>query len=199
MNTTCGKMVDLGLPSGLLWAKCNIGAKTEEEFGEYFAWGETKTKSDFTIETYSRWNIAEHIRNHTNYRLPMHLDTATIQMGAGWRMPTRRDVLELLMHTTQCDAIVHGVRGTKFISDKDETKYIFIPYAGYMTGSFNSLNGTIALLWTNTCDGIQRIYNGNSRFCPLAFGILSDGSLDSCGRVEKHYPYYGFSVRAVHD
>lgn len=103
--------VDLGLPSGTLWATCNIGATKPEEFGDYFAWGETETKEIYNWSTYkyakaneegyfdslTKYNFGEHSEgaiDSLSTLLPED-DVATVNWGSEWRMPTNDEQREL--------------------------------------------------------------------------------------------------------
>ena len=92
--------VDLGLPSGIKWATCNVGSTHPQEFGEYYAWGETKTKSDYSplnSLTYRKSQSSlqtEKIINSNNILTKPH-DIANIQWGSPWRIPTKADFEEL--------------------------------------------------------------------------------------------------------
>lgn len=79
--------VDLGLPSGTLWATCNVGATTPEEDGDCFAWGETEPKDEYTKGNYKYQDEID--------ILPASADAATVNWGEGWRMPTPKEFLEL--------------------------------------------------------------------------------------------------------
>ena len=96
---TPGQVVDLGL--SVYWASCNLGAESPEEFGNYYAWGETSPKSKYTESTYSFYNqstnryisIGEDIAG-TEY------DAATVNLGSSWKMPTEGQMKELLEKCT---------------------------------------------------------------------------------------------------
>ena len=147
--------VDLGLPSGLKWAKCNIGAETETDYGVFFQWGETSGISGSLLGKYSDENYSWASYTHCNgsettltkYNNDNSLgtvdnkttlesidDAATQIMGSDWRTPTKAELQELLNGTTNKwidDYNGTGVNGWKFTSKKDSSKYIFIPAAGY--------------------------------------------------------------------
>lgn len=103
--------VDLGLPSGTLWATCNVGAKSPEDYGDNFAWGETTTKTTFDDETY-KWKNGyiitkycvetEIIYSRVDYRATLELadDAANANWGGRWRMPTRTEIEELKEYCT---------------------------------------------------------------------------------------------------
>ena len=130
------KYVDLGLPSGLKWATCNVGATSPEEYGLYFAWGETTgyTADDITSgirafneDTYNAGPAASISAN-----LTLEQDAAYVNMGGNWRMPTRAECLELIDNTTQMwtdDYNGTGVAGKVFTS-KVNGNSVFFPAAG---------------------------------------------------------------------
>lgn len=87
--------VDLGLPSGTLWATCNVGAKKPEELGNKYAWGETKVKVEYTDENYSLKDLTiPDISGNSQY------DTARVHWGGSWRMPTIEEIEELVNNIT---------------------------------------------------------------------------------------------------
>ena len=111
--------VDLGLPSGTRWATCNVGSTTPEGYGDYFAWGETTTKSLYNEDNYTYTD--------NPITLPMSADAATVNWGAGWRMPTQEEMNEL---RTYCDitwSIQNGIEGTLFTGINGNN--IFLPNA----------------------------------------------------------------------
>ena len=132
-----GEAVDLGLPSGTLWASCNVGASSPEEYGNYYAWGETKTKSEYSKSTYQFYqngyvDIGTDISG-TEY------DVATVLWGDGWRMPTKKEIQELMDNCTSEWTTLNGVNGRKFTS-KTNGNSIFLPATGYRKdGNLNSV------------------------------------------------------------
>lgn len=117
--------VDLGLPSGLKWASCNVGADNPEEYGDYFAWGETEPK-----ETYN-WSSYTYFDNPTS--LPSSADAATANWGSGWRMPTSTEMSELKNNCIVSYGTYNGVNGQFFVGPNG--KSIFLPYAGFLANS----------------------------------------------------------------
>ena len=107
--------VDLGLPSGTLWATCNVGASKPEEYGDYFAWGETKPKKKYTLSNCIYVTIKEEggFNYVTKYNMSGYYggtidsllvllpedDVATANWGNGWRMPTKDEIVELKKNT----------------------------------------------------------------------------------------------------
>ena len=169
--------VDLELPSATLWATCNIGAKTPDESGYYFAWGETKPKD------YYYWNNYEYcidgyyelltkycydeaygaggFRDNKSELLPED-DAATVNWGSSWRMPSLEQMLELYdsENTTSEWTTINGVVGRKFTSNYN-SKSIFLPAAGEYDGSGIDQEGTFGCFWTRdlsmemSCDANQ--------------------------------------------
>ena len=137
--------VDLGLPSGTKWATCNVGASKPEEYGDYFAWGETKPKSIYDWSTY-KWCKGPGItltkyctRSEKGYNgftdnlteLQPEDDAATANWGSGWRMPSLDQMKELFnsSYTTSEWTQLNGVYGRK-VTSKSNGNSIFLPAAG---------------------------------------------------------------------
>ena len=138
--------VDLGLPSGLKWAKCNLGAETETDYGDYFMWGSTTPNTNTTCD----WEHApfnngssdyneEYFTSHKsewlddNNNLKPEFDAARAIMGGYWRMPTKAEIQELLDYTSNKWTEVNGVYGRKFTGSNGNS--IFIPAAYFRSGS----------------------------------------------------------------
>ena len=136
--------VDLGLPSGLLWATCNVGAETPEEYGNYYAWGETSTKAEYT-EANSLTNGKEmgDISGNVQY------DAATANWGGDWRMPTKSEYNELLNNCTCTWTAHNGVKGYKVTSNVNGN-YIFLPAAGIRLMSSLGDAGNNGYYWSST-------------------------------------------------
>ena len=149
--------VDLGLPSGTLWATCNIGAEKPEDYGDYFAWGETEGyndgKTNFDWSTY-KWcegseNTMTKYCTNSNYgfngftddktELDLEDDAAYVNWGPAWRMPSIEQCEELINsnYTTTEWTTQNSVNGRK-ITSKTNGNSIFLPAAGYRGNS--SLN-----------------------------------------------------------
>ena len=169
--------VDLGLPSHLKWAKCNIGAEKETDAGLYFAWGETtgytasqvRTDKHFSLGDYKYGNnLTKYNQSDAKTVLESTDDAASQIMGGDWRMPTDAEFQELIDKTTNEwveDFNSTGVNGWKFTSKKNSSKYIFIPAAGYCyDGSVSSVGGN-GHVWSsslNTSDPNNAWYLGFS-------------------------------------
>ena len=134
--------VDLGLPSGLKWATCNVGANSPEEYGDYFAWGETEPKEDYSWSTYKycngdRYSLTKYctdpyygpVDNKTT--LELKDDVARVNLGGKWRMPTAEEIDELIdkNNCTWTWTERRGVNGYKVTSKKNGNS-IFLPAAG---------------------------------------------------------------------
>ena len=194
--------VDLGLPSGLKWAKCNVGAEKETDYGDYFQWGSITPNTDTPCD----WINAPFNNGSSDYDetyfnsikdtvcpndvLAKDYDAAAQIMGGNWRMPTRDEFYDLLDNTDNEwieDFNGTGVNGWKFTSKIDASKYIFIPTGGSCNGGSVNYVGGIGYVWSSS---LSTSYTDNAWY--LYF--LSDG----CG-VYNYYRYYGKSVRGVMD
>ena len=123
-ETNGHQWVDLGLPSGTKWATCNIGAKSSEEFGQTFLWGNTTPKlPDVSqrTETFGKWMSG--IGGSTTY------DAATVLWGSSWKMPTKANMQELMEHCTWEYTTLGRVTGCK-VTSKINGNYIFFPMVG---------------------------------------------------------------------
>ena len=132
--------VDLGLPSGNLWAKCNLGASSPEAYGDYYAWGEVEPKQVYTNSNHKWYKEGAPSLGFTKYnnedgKLTLEdEDDAVIQkLGNGWRTPTLADFRELTNQklTTIKKTTLNGVAGYQITSKKNNKKSIFIPFAGF--------------------------------------------------------------------
>ena len=131
--------VDLGLPSGNLWATCNLGASAPEAYGDYYAWGEVEPKQVYTNSNHKWYKEGAPSLGFTKYnnedgKLSLEdEDDAVIQkLGNGWRTPTLADFRELTnqKYTTIKKTTLNGVAGYQ-ITSKWNKKSIFIPFAGF--------------------------------------------------------------------
>ena len=128
-NTAVGVVaMDLGLPSGTLWANVNVGATKPEDYGDYFAWGETETKDFYDSSTYKYYVNGSYVNIGSDIAGTQY-DAATVNWGAPWKMPTVDQIEELLDNTTSTWTTLNGVDGRKFTS-KINGNSIFLPAAG---------------------------------------------------------------------
>lgn len=180
--TPAGKaaqMVDLGLPSGTLWADRNVGADKPEAYGSYFAWGETVPKSDYSWSTYKYGNGDSKNNLFTKYCQDakygkdgytdsyielLHVDdAASVNWGGNWRMPSEEQIKELYNNTDNTwvdDFEGTGVSGRKFTNKKDSSKFIFLPATGYRYGTSLEIAGSYGYYWSRTLsDNLFRAYD----------------------------------------
>ena len=188
INTHNGHgFVDLGLPSGTLWATCNVGAKEAEQAGLYFALGET---TGFTAEQVKsgvrKFNSASYTAPSVSGNLTLEQDAAHVNLGGNWRMPTKAECQELIDNTTQTwtnDYNGTGVAGKVFTS-KVNGKSVFFPAAGRCDGSSVSYVGSYGNFWSAS-------WLSSSGAWALDF---NSGSQDLRYNYSR---YYGGSVRGV--
>ena len=170
--------VDLGLPSGLKWATCNVGASSPEEYGDYYAWGEVETKSSYTVEnsvTYGK-SISD-ISGNPSY------DVARKKWGSSWRLPTM-DEFEELQYKCKWKRITQGSKECyKVIGPNGNS--IFLPAAGFCCGSKLYNAGKFGYYWSSSPHESYDNYAYYSYFLSSYFGGKSI------------YIYYGQSVRPV--
>jgi hypothetical protein len=181
--------VDLGLPSGLLWATCNVGANAPEEYGDYFAWGETTPKDTYNWSTY-QYGDGDTFTKYTGSdgltTLLPEDDAATANWGSGWRMPTEEEWEELLDNTTVTWTTQNGVNGRLFTATNGNS--LFLPAAGYRSNSNLYDAGSDGSYWSSSLD---MVYSDNSDNA-LGFGFESGNYIVGyAGR------YYGSTVRPV--
>ena len=177
--------VDLGLPSGLKWAKCNLGASKQSDYGDYYAWGETTPKTDYTWATY-KWMQAgqsdeKYITKYTfadgktggiwydsagNFIgdnktvLDAADDAATANLGSPWRMPTFDEIQELRDNCTWTWTTQDGVNGYQV--DGPNGNAIFLPAAGGREDSGLKFAGSWGYYWssllhTNASNGARSL------------------------------------------
>ena len=156
--------VDLGLPSGLKWATCNVGADSPEEYGNYFAWGETTSKSEYTWTNYKfrasgdSWNTLKFSKYNTYSEygtvdnktvLDPGDDAASVNWGGSWRMPTRAEFEELINsnNCTTDQTVQNGVYGIK-ITSKKYGNSIFLPGAGFWEDAALCNAGSLGYYWS---------------------------------------------------
>ena len=170
--------VDLGLPSGLKWATCNVGANSPEEYGDYYAWGETETKDEYTEENCSAIYVEmSDISGNPQY------DVARKKWGSKWRIPTEAEMKELRENCIWTWTIQNGVEGYKVTGRNGN--HIFLPAAGYRDDGSLYYAGSYGSYWSSSP------YDYND-YCAYSLGFDGDSrSLDVITRD------YGQSVRPV--
>ena len=190
------QFVDLGLPSGLKWAKCNVGAKKETDYGYYFQWGDivNKRKSNcgwtrykhckgtkYTLTKYCRYLLHGTVTDKST--LDPEDDAATQIMGGKWRMPTIAEFGELLYNTTKEWIQVNGVNGYKFTASNGNS--IFIPASGSRSESSFRNQGSFGFVWTSS---LQTIVSHTVWGLAFSSGNIRMGNDSRC---------IGYSVRGV--
>lgn len=135
--------VDLGLPSGIKWAKCDLGASSPEIYGDEYAWGETWTKINYDYYYFTdivEGQYTKYDSRDKRFFLEKEDDVAYLRLGEGWRYPTWNEVQELYDNCTVTESTLNGWPGVMFVS-KINNNYIFF---GYRTKGL-----TAALRWTS--------------------------------------------------
>jgi hypothetical protein len=141
-------MIDLELPSGTKWACCNVGANAPEQYGNYYAWGETQPKSVYNWDTYLYYNDNTGYVNIGSDIAGTNYDAATANWGAPWRMPSLTQIQELINNTTSTRTTQNGVWGRKFTGSNGGT--IFLPAAGYRWDGELRSAGSGGGYWSST-------------------------------------------------
>lgn len=192
--------VDLGLPSGTLWATCNVGASKPTDYGLYFQFGDTKgcTKEQVgTSKGQKKFRWADYkfdidgdfskFSKYTTYDEALELedDAAHVIMGGYWHMPTPNQIKELIDNTTSEYDEQDYVKGRLFTSKKDSSKSIFIPAEGYAWNGLIHVRGGYGSVWSSMVSA--SVVGGGQCLC---FG--SDSAI-----LGSSYRDYGFSVRGV--
>ena len=139
--------VDLGLPSGLKWANMNVGASSPEDYGDYYAWGETTTKSNYTRDSYQYYRNGSYINIGSNI-CGTQYDVARTQWGGNWRLPTKAEMQELKKRCTWTWTTYKGVRGCKVTGPNGNS--IFLPAAGIGGSTEIYDRGSIGDYWSGT-------------------------------------------------
>ena len=187
--------VDLGLPSGTKWATMNVGADSPEDYGDYFAWGETYSKSTYGLGSYKWCNGSS--SSQTKYctdskygivdnktTLELSDDAANASWGGSWRMPTNAELEELIDNCTWTWTTQNGVKGYK-VTSKTNGNSIFLPAAGYRNYSDLRDAGYYGYYWSSSL----RTSNSKNAY-HLSFDSGNVYSIDN-------YRHYGQSIRPV--
>jgi hypothetical protein len=193
--------VDLGLPSGTLWATCNVGADSPQAafgYGYYFAWGETQPKNTYNWSTYQycngSYNTLTKYCNDFNFgyngftdnltTLLPEDDAATINWGANWRMPTMEEWQELIDNTTVTWTTQNGLEGKLFTASNGNS--LFLPAAGRYDGSSLTDFGSEMHYWSSS------LRTDYPRSAWSFYYLWSDYGMSGLSAR-----YFGFSVRPV--
>lgn len=172
---TIGQEVDLGLPSGTIWAGWNVGATSPEESGGYYAWGETEEKTNYSYETYKFWEDIDGdgdlnlINEYTfiGYNISgTQYDVARKKWGGSWRMPTKEEFNELISKCIWVWIQYKGINGYKITGINGNS--IFLPAVGgkYKIDSYLKDSGGVY----STATSADGEYGGNYDIWYLYFG-----------------------------
>ncbi len=174
------KKVDLGL--SVCWAGWNVGATSPEGYGNYYAWGETTTKSNYSESSYQYHNGNDYVNIGSNISGTRY-DVARAQWGGSWRMPTKAEFQELIDRCTWTWTTYNGVNGYKVTGPNGNS--IFLPAAGYRYGTGLDDGGSLGSYWSGSLSE-----SGQSDAYFLNFNSGDRG-------VYNYYREYGYTVRPV--
>ncbi|MBR5700703.1 MAG: Ig domain-containing protein [Bacteroidales bacterium] len=211
--------VDLGLPSGLKWATCNLGADNPEVRGNFYAWGETSAKSTYSLSNYKFWTSGT---TESDYKFSKYVtqskygnvdnlqvlqrgektgetvdDAARVVLGGTWRMPTKEE-FEELFNEDNCNlewTLFNDVRGIKLSGKKAgyTNKWIFLPVTGFQFSSEGLVSEAHGYYWTSTLHYYSNFMAMNLKFYPdlesLELEYVSPSSYES--------RWYGLVIRPV--
>ena len=186
--------VDLGL--SVKWATMNVGATSPEEYGDYFAWGETEPKSEYNWDTY-KWCDGgyDYLTKYCSssdfgivddkIELDMEDDAANVNWGDAWRTPTKAELDELIENCTWSWTTQNGIDGYTVTSNTNG-KSIFLPAAGYRYDTFSEEVGAIGYYHSRTRD--------NTNFQHVSYYIYF---AESYVEKDSDSRYYGHPIRPV--
>lgn len=201
--------VDLGLPSGLKWATCNLGATKPEESGTYYAWGETEPKERYVWSTYKHAKAVTKADGSTDYPLTKYCsdaemgldgftdgktrlepadDAATVKLGAPWRMPTEAEIEELVAGCTWTKETINGTPCLRATS-KANGKSIVICTAGLMDDTSHDAQHITAAFWAST------LYSASSARGTAFLELGNETFEPATGNGPRKL---GLPIRAVH-
>ena len=197
------RWVDLGLPSGILWAKYNVGATSPEEYGEYYAWGEIEEKSSYTWENYAYGKTIPYMEE-LMYRVDLSKvnstisgtanDVAHVVWGDGARMPCPEDLEELSNFCTYKEHIINNTSGCLITGPNKNT--IFLPLGGYYSDSgfhLSEYGGSVGGFWMGKITFESDILY----YTPAVFIDYIEGGIGLHADITK--PSIGLNVRPVKD
>lgn len=214
LTTSLPSAVDLGL--SVKWANCNIGAATPEEYGDYFAWGETEPKEYYAQMNSFTWNISNiyaicdlwpssyGIESWQRMSLRSFYDAATKNWGNNWRMPTGLEVQELVEKCTWTYTTQNGINGCLVTGTNGNS--IFLPAAGYRSYSLEPEDpaiyiGSSGRYWSASPGGDRNdldIHSENEYAFRLSFFPPSQLVPDYVCSASEGWRFEGMSVRPVH-
>lgn len=178
--------VDLGLPSGRLWAKRNLGAATVYGYGWYFDWGNLAAHQEGAGYNFSQAQYNTTPAASISADLTLSQDVVHALLGGNWRMPTKDDFQELYDNCTYgwTTAYQGAYTGMLFMSKKYVNKQLFLPASGYYNSTTLSSRGSVGNYWSLSFNSSTKAY-----YCDVASGGITPQA-----NAERRY---GFSIRPV--
>lgn len=178
--------VDLGL--SVKWASCNVGAESPEEYGDYFAWGETSPKSIYVENNSTTYNLSlSRLKSlgiiDSDFNLTAAYDAATVNWGGNWRMPTYKEMKELLNKCTLEWTAQNGVNGCKVTGPSGNS--IFFPATSLCSLPVHSGEGSNGFYWSATA----------FEHSGLSHRLYFESGYYDC--TITYSRFYGFTVRPV--
>jgi hypothetical protein len=189
------RWVDLGLPSGILWAAYNVGATSPEEYGDYYAWGEINTKNSYSAENYKyfiQWSDSEYDKIPTYKHIGENISGTSYDIAASYnndgttRMATISDLEELVNYCSIQRETLNSISGYRIIGPNSNS--IFVPSAGSYEDDNNELLGYECYFWIGNTAGNESSYH-----------FSMDEYEDKCIWDDECYRHLGLPVRPVKD
>ena len=179
--------IDLGLPSGTLWADRNIGATEPEEYGDFYAWGETEPKEEYTWNTY-KWDVycTKYNKKDGKTVLEPEDDVVYLKTKGEAHIPTIEQIYELLNNTTSKYKTINGIVGRLYKSNINDNT-IFLPFAGNCDVSSITGIKRFSRYWSSS------LYSPNHQMAYYLYSIYDNSVIFVKDR------YVGLSVRGVKD
>ena len=192
LNMVPSRWVDLGLPSGILWAAYNVGATSPEEYGNYYAWAETSTKNNYTYDNYLYRSHDELDYKVINNISGTKYDAANKEWGDGARIPT---LSELTTLKTKCSWKINSYNGIKGVTCTGPNgNSIFIPFSGIMEGSIAYDRGSLGTIWGDSLEDIEDPDDAYYLWMEICSEHGLDIDIDASWERE-----YGMPIRPVKD
>lgn len=180
--------IDLGLPSGTKWACCNVGASKPEEYGGYYAWGETEEKDYYDWSTYTHCDGSSSTCHHIGYDIAgTQYDVAHVKWGDKWTMPSESQMLELSYHVGEAWSTQNGVNGLYLLGSSGYS--IFLPTAGRQVEDKLHNEGSYGYFWASTVSNYSNGVDGFYIYWQNWWILWNPSS----------FRYYGNSVRPVYN
>ena len=183
-------LIDLGLPSGTLWACCNVDTdhpkkQSPTNYGSYYAWGETESKATYVFSNYIHFDQSSRTYHDLGSDIAgTQYDVAHVKWGGPWVMPSRTQLIELLNNCIYEWTTENGVNGVKFTS-KTNGASIFLPATGYRNESDLYDTGLSGVYWSSTQGSSSMGYS-------YGYYFSSDNTVESNSSLS-----FGYTVRPV--